>query len=157
MERGLGPHILIIPASLSLQSMGGAAIGRAPTISQNDSFYTRIYNFAQCPILSATSVAGAKHKLDLTKLRQHTSIHCNKLLYTATQCNAFPGLLTQKAHAAGGREKFALLKPGMNIHEHIFEFLKRKVGNLPSAIAEMGYNLLEACNRCVAVCCSVLQ
>ena len=35
-----GPHILIIPASLSLPPMRGAAIGRALTILQNDSFFT---------------------------------------------------------------------------------------------------------------------
>jgi len=38
----LGPHILIIPASLSLPPMRGAPIGRAPTILENDLFYTRI-------------------------------------------------------------------------------------------------------------------
>jgi len=54
---GLGPHILIIPASLSLPPMRGAAIGRAPTTLQNDSFYTRISNFVKYPILSTTSVA----------------------------------------------------------------------------------------------------
>jgi len=41
-----GPHILIVPVSFSLPPKRGAAIGRAPTILQNVSFYTRI------PILS---------------------------------------------------------------------------------------------------------
>ena len=54
MRGGLGPHILIIPASLSLLPMRGAAISRAPTILQKDSFYTRISNFVQSPILLAT-------------------------------------------------------------------------------------------------------
>jgi len=48
------PHVLIISASLFLPRMRGAAKGRAPTILQNDSFYTRISNFVQSPILSAT-------------------------------------------------------------------------------------------------------
>ena len=52
---GLGPHTLISPASLSLPPMRGAVIGRVPTILQNDSFYTRISNFVQSPILSAAS------------------------------------------------------------------------------------------------------
>ena len=34
--------------------MRGAAIGRAPTILQNGSFYARISNFVQSPIVSAT-------------------------------------------------------------------------------------------------------
>jgi len=50
----LGPHILIIPTSLSLPPMRGAAVGRAPIILQNDSFYTTISNFVQTPILSTT-------------------------------------------------------------------------------------------------------
>jgi len=54
MWGGLGPYIIIIPASLSLPPMRGAAIGRAPAILQNDSFYTRISNFVQSPILLAT-------------------------------------------------------------------------------------------------------
>jgi len=54
--RGLSPHMLIIPASLSLPPMQVAARGRAPTILQNDLFYTRIPNFVHFPILSATRV-----------------------------------------------------------------------------------------------------
>jgi len=48
MWGGLGPHTLIIPASLSLSPMWGAAIGhgRAPTILQSNSFYTRIINLS---------------------------------------------------------------------------------------------------------------
>jgi len=53
MRGGLGPYILIIPASLSLLPMRGAAISRAPTILQKNSFYTRISNFVQSPILLA--------------------------------------------------------------------------------------------------------
>ena len=58
MWGGLGPHILIIPASLSLSPMRGAAIGRTPTILQNNSFYTRISNSVKSLILSATRGNG---------------------------------------------------------------------------------------------------
>ena len=50
MRRGLGAHTLFSPASLSLPPMRGAAIGRSPTILQNDSFCTRISNFVQSAI-----------------------------------------------------------------------------------------------------------
>jgi len=53
---GLGPHILIISVSLSLSLMRGVAVDRAPTILQNDLFYTRISKFFKSPILSATSL-----------------------------------------------------------------------------------------------------
>ena len=42
---GLCPDVLIIPASLSLPPMLGAAVGHAPAILQNDWLYTRISNF----------------------------------------------------------------------------------------------------------------
>jgi len=56
MQGGLGPRTLIISAALSLLPMRGTAAGRAPTILQIDLFYTRISNFVQSPILSATRV-----------------------------------------------------------------------------------------------------
>jgi len=37
-------------------AMRGATIGRAPTILQDHSFYTRISNFVQSPILSAARI-----------------------------------------------------------------------------------------------------
>ena len=37
----------------------------------------------------------------------------------------------------------------ISLHEHIFEFLKAKVGNFQSVIAEWGYNMLEGCRRYV--------
>jgi len=43
--------------------MQGAAIGRAPTILQNDSFYTRISNFVKSPFLSATGEGPQKESL----------------------------------------------------------------------------------------------
>ena len=57
MWRGLGPHTLIFPASLSLLRMWGAVICRLPTILQNISFYTRISYFVQSSVLSAAGVA----------------------------------------------------------------------------------------------------
>jgi len=47
-------HILIIPASLSLPPMRGAAIGRSLIILQSDSFFTRISNFVKSPFLSTS-------------------------------------------------------------------------------------------------------
>jgi len=47
-------------ASLSLPPMRGAALGRASTILQNYSFYTRISNFVHSPIMSAASVLFPK-------------------------------------------------------------------------------------------------
>jgi len=61
MWRGLGPHTLIFLASLSLPPMRGAGTGCTPTIFQNDSFYTRISNFVQSPILSAASIQVKLH------------------------------------------------------------------------------------------------
>ena len=55
MGGGQGPHMLIIPAAFSLLPMRGAAVGRAPTILQNEWFYTRSSNFVQSLILSITS------------------------------------------------------------------------------------------------------
>jgi len=50
MRGGLVHHLIIIPAALSLLLLQGAAIGRAPTIFQNDWCCTRISNFFQSPI-----------------------------------------------------------------------------------------------------------
>jgi|AntRauMFilla1563_2_1112583.scaffolds.fasta_scaffold43758_2 hypothetical protein len=40
MQRGLVPHIIVVPAALP-----GAVVGRTPTILPNDWFYIRISNF----------------------------------------------------------------------------------------------------------------
>jgi hypothetical protein len=39
----------------------------------------------------------------------------------------------------------------VSFHDHVFEFLKSKVGNFQSVIAEWGYNLLEGVRRCECV------
>ena len=55
MRGGLVLHTIIIPAALSLPLLRGAAVGRAPTIFQNDWCCTRISNFSKSPIFSITS------------------------------------------------------------------------------------------------------
>jgi len=94
MWGGLGPHTLIFPASLSLPPMRSAAICRAPTVLQYDSFYTRISNFVQSPILSAGRVViSNESRKDCAvccthcNTLQHTATHCNTLQHTATHCN----------------------------------------------------------------------
>ena len=60
MRGGLVHHIIKIPAALSLPLLRGAAVGRAPTIFQNDWFCTRISNFFQSPIFSIARLAAGK-------------------------------------------------------------------------------------------------
>jgi len=57
MRGGLVLHTIVIPAALSLPLLRGAAVGRAPTIFQNDWFCTRISNFFQSPIFSTARVS----------------------------------------------------------------------------------------------------
>jgi len=45
-------HTIILPTALSLPLLQDAAVGRAPTIFQNDWFFTRISNFFQSPFFS---------------------------------------------------------------------------------------------------------
>jgi len=59
MRGGLVLHT-IIPAVLSLPPMRGAAVGRAPTIFQNDWFCTRVSNFFPSPIFSIASLLAIK-------------------------------------------------------------------------------------------------
>jgi len=67
MRGGLVSHILIIPAASSLPPLRGAAVGRAPTILQNDWFYTRISNFFQSPFFSPLDFQGGAPVFSLAK------------------------------------------------------------------------------------------
>ena len=71
MWGGLGPHTMIFPASLSLPPMQDAAIDRAPAILQNDSFYTRISNFVQTPILLAARTMLRRYFFSLVAAATH--------------------------------------------------------------------------------------
>jgi len=100
----LGPHIIIIPASLSLPPMRGAVIGRAPTILQNDSFYTRISNFVQSPILSATSTNIQIHHFKTTFMWRASCVatkqklKCPRSIAGVPSSQALPGFLVTAYH-----------------------------------------------------------
>ena len=59
MTGGLVHHTIMIPAAISLPLLRGAAVGRAPTIFQNDWFCTRISKFFQSRIFSIASLVAS--------------------------------------------------------------------------------------------------
>jgi len=72
MRGGLVHHIIKIPAALSLLLLRGTAVGRAPTIFQNDWFCTRISNFFESPIFS---IAMNKRERRYNKKKKEDTIY----------------------------------------------------------------------------------
>ena len=92
MREGLVHHIIKIPPALSLPLLRGAAVGRAPTIFQNDWFCTRISNFFKSRIFSIARTHDGLCLNQFNTLLQHTTAtHCYNTLRqhtTATHsCN----------------------------------------------------------------------
>ena len=58
---GLVHHIVIIPSTLTLLPLQGAAVGRAQTILSSDWFCTRFSSFPHSPVFPATM--GKRHFL----------------------------------------------------------------------------------------------
>ena len=56
MRRGLFHHTIMIPLRYLSRCCEVLAVGRAPTIFQNDWFCTRISNFFQSPIFAITGI-----------------------------------------------------------------------------------------------------
>jgi len=92
MRGGLVLHIIIMPAALSFPPLQGAVVGRAPTILQNDWFYTRISNFFQSPIFLVARSAISPLFGDLPPLWGAAVGRTLNTDYASKICSFFPGV-----------------------------------------------------------------
>jgi len=78
MRRGLVHHTIIIPATISLPLLRGAAVFRAQTIFQNDWFSTRISNFSNLQFFRLLGTVGGVDSF----LYSERSFTTGKIYYT---------------------------------------------------------------------------